>query len=62
MLHETGFKVWVETSTEAFADPALRDFNLLVPIMTMPKIEEEVANLTAVVRGGAGLAGHHGED
>jgi hypothetical protein len=38
MLHETGFKVWVETSTEAFAAPALRDFNLIVPIMTMPKM------------------------
>mgnify|MGYP001028200480 CR=1 FL=1 len=61
MLREAGFKVWSETSTEALADPALKDLSLIVPIMTMSKIEkEELANLTAAVRGGVGLAGYHG--
>ena len=61
MLRDSGFKVWSETSTEAFADPALKDLSLIVPIMTMSKIEkEELANLTAAVRGGVGIAGYHG--
>jgi len=61
MLRESGFKVWIETSTEAFADPALPDLSLIVPIMTMSQIEkEELANLTAAIRGGVGLAGYHG--
>jgi len=61
MLRDSGFKVWVETSTEAFADPALPDLSLIVPLMTMSQIEkEELANLTAAIRGGVGLAGYHG--
>jgi type 1 glutamine amidotransferase len=61
MLRESGFKVYLETSTEAFADPTIKDLSLIVPIMTMSKIEkEEVANLSAAVRGGVGLAGYHG--
>ena len=49
------------TRTEAFADPAIADMSLIVPIVTMSKIEkEEVENLTAAVRGGVGLAGYHG--
>ena len=35
--------------------------SLIVPIVTMSKIEkEEVDNLTRAVRGGVGLAGYHG--
>ena len=61
MLRESGFKVRLETSTKAFADPALKDLSLIVPIMTMSKIEkEELANLSAAIRGGVGLAGNHG--
>jgi type 1 glutamine amidotransferase len=60
-LEEDGFKVWVENSTEAFADPGLAGMSLIVPIYTMSKIEkEELNNLTAAVRGGVGLAGYHG--
>lgn len=60
-LEEDGFKVYVEDSTEAFADPAIKDLSLIVPIVTMSKIEkEEVANLTAAVQGGVGLGGFHG--
>jgi type 1 glutamine amidotransferase len=61
MLEEEGFKVYVENTTEAFADPAIRDMSLIVPIDTMSKIEkEEVSNLTTAVREGVGLAGYHG--
>jgi type 1 glutamine amidotransferase len=61
MLEEEGFRVYVENSTEAFADPGLSDMSLVVPIYTMSKIEkEELSNLTAAVRGGVGLAGYHG--
>ena len=60
-LEADGFKVYVEDTTEAFADPAIKDLSLIVPIVTMSKIEkEEVANLTAAVEGGVGLAGYHG--
>ena len=61
MLREEGFRVHLENSTEAFADPAIVRMSLIVPIFTMSKIEkEEVTNLAAAVRGGAGLAGFHG--
>ena len=61
MLEAHDFKVYVENTTEAFADPAIADMSLIVPIVTMSKIEkEEVENLTAAVRGGVGLAGYHG--
>ncbi|AQZ49691.1 MAG: ThuA domain-containing protein [Martelella sp.] len=61
MLQEDGFKVYLEHSTEAFADPQIKDLSLIVPIMTMSKIEkEEVKNLSAAVEGGVGIAGYHG--
>jgi len=51
-----------ENSTEAFADPALKDFNLIVPIITMSTIEkEELNNLSDAVQSGVGLAGFHGQ-
>jgi hypothetical protein len=61
MLESEGFEVHVENGAEAFADPAIRNMSLIVPIVTMSKIEkEEVENLTAAVRSGVGLAGYHG--
>ena len=61
MLEKHGFKVYIEDTTEAFADPSIADMSLIVPIVTMSKIEkEEVETLTAAVRGGVGLAGFHG--
>jgi type 1 glutamine amidotransferase len=61
MLEADGFKVYIENTTEAFADPAIADMSLIVPIYTMSKIEkEELDNLTAAVRDGVGLAGYHG--
>jgi uncharacterized protein len=60
-LTEDGFTVRMETETRAFADPAIHDLSLIVPIFTMSKIEkDEVANLTRAVENGVGLAGHHG--
>jgi type 1 glutamine amidotransferase len=61
MLEGDGFKVYVENTTEAFADPAIAEMSLVVPIYTMSKIEkEELANLERAVRGGVGLGGYHG--
>ncbi|MEJ8814128.1 ThuA domain-containing protein [Variovorax ureilyticus] len=61
MLTGHGFEVRVETSTKAFADPAIADLSLIVPIITMSKIEkDELASLTGAVREGVGLAGFHG--
>ena len=61
MLEEDGFTVYVENTTEAFADPVIHDLSLIVPIFTMSKIEkEELANLCAAVEGGVGLGGYHG--
>ncbi|WP_026869516.1 ThuA domain-containing protein [Inquilinus limosus] len=61
MLRGDGFEVFVEDTTEAFADPALKDMHLIVPIYTMSTMEkEEVTNLCAAVESGVGLAGFHG--
>ena len=58
MLKKEGFETYIENTTEAFADPAIADMSLIVPIYTMSKIEkEELDNLTRAVRGGVGLAG-----
>ena len=60
-LEADGFAVRVETTTAVFADPAIHDLSLIVPIYTMAKIEKpEAANLTAAVRGGVGFGGFHG--
>jgi len=61
MLEEEGFSVRLENTTRAFADPAISELSLVVPIFTMSKIEkDEVANLEQAVRGGVGLGGYHG--
>lgn len=61
MLREDGMDVVVENTTEAFSDPKLHEFSLIVPIVTMSTIEkEEIDNLSAAVQSGVGLAGFHG--
>jgi uncharacterized protein len=61
MLEEEGFRVRVEDTTEAFADPTLAQVSVIVPILTSAKIEKnQLDNLSAAVRGGVGLAGFHG--
>ncbi len=61
MLREEGFSVDVEHGTAPFADPALGDFDLIVPIITMSTIgKDELDGLTAAVASGVGLAGFHG--
>jgi uncharacterized protein len=61
MLKPEGFETYIENTTEAFADPAIADMSLIVPIYTMSKIEkEELDNLARAVRGGVGLGGYHG--
>ena len=61
MLETHGFKVDIEPTTEAFADEGLGDYDLIIPVVTMSRIErEELKNLLATVRAGTGLAGFHG--
>ncbi|ODT71246.1 MAG: hypothetical protein ABS75_08140 [Pelagibacterium sp. SCN 63-23] len=61
MLEEHGFAVDIEPTTEAFADEGLSKYDLIVPAITMSRIEkEELTNLLAAVRNGTGLAGFHG--
>jgi type 1 glutamine amidotransferase len=61
MLRDAGFAVRLADSTGAFADPGIRELDLIVPIVTMSTIaKDEVANLSAAVQGGVGLAGYHG--
>ena len=42
-LKVEGFEVRIETSTEAFLDPAIKDLSLIIPIYTMSKIEKPEA-------------------
>src|SRR5690349_14299475 len=61
MLEEDGFSVAVENTTKAFADPAIRELSLIVPIITMSKIEKaETVNFASAVESGVGVAGYHG--
>ena len=61
MLEGHGFSVTIEATTEAFADSELGGYDLIVPAITMSRIErEELTNLLAAVRAGTGLAGFHG--
>jgi type 1 glutamine amidotransferase len=62
LLEAHDFSVRVVNSTAAFADPAIAKLNLIVPMITMSTVaKEEVENLCAVVRGGVGLGGMHGQ-
>lgn len=61
ILEGHGFDVAIEATTEAFADAALGELDLIVPAITMSRIErEELTNLLAAVRAGTGIAGFHG--
>jgi type 1 glutamine amidotransferase len=61
MLASEGFAVEVQNSTGAFADPAIDQLSLIVPICTMAAIaKEELANLGRAIAGGVGLGGFHG--
>lgn len=61
LLGKHGFEVTIDSTTEAFADERLGEYDLIVPVITMSRIEkEELTNLIASVRAGTGLAGFHG--
>jgi uncharacterized protein len=50
ILERNGFAVRVENGTSAFADPAIHDLSLIVPMITMSTIEKgEVAEVWASV-------------
>jgi type 1 glutamine amidotransferase len=61
-LEEEGFSVEVSDTLEAFADgEKLKSLELIVPIWTMGRIEQEwVNNVSAAVQSGVGIAGCHG--
>ena len=59
-LHDDGFSVRIEDDIKVLGDPDIHKLALIVPIITMGKIEKsEVANLADAVENGVGLAGHH---
>lgn len=61
LLEPHGFAVTLEATTEAFADTELGRYDLIIPAITMSRIErEELTNLLAAVRAGTGIAGFHG--
>lgn len=61
ILSDNGFDVRIEQGTSALANPAIGDFNLIVPVVTMSTIEKpELDNLIRAVRNGTGFAGFHG--
>ncbi|HEY0792953.1 MAG TPA: ThuA domain-containing protein [Chthoniobacterales bacterium] len=61
LLEAEQFAVEVSGSTEAFADPKLGRFDLIVPIISMGKIDPGACrNLVDTVTAGTGLAGFHG--
>ena len=61
ILEAHDFDVRVETSTTAYADPAIHNLNLIVPMITMSEIGKgEVENLCAAVKSGVGMGGFHG--
>lgn len=61
ILAAEGFEVTTRQGSEAFADPGLAGYSLIVPILTMSTIgKEALANLLAAVAGGTGLGGYHG--
>jgi type 1 glutamine amidotransferase len=61
LLAGHGFDVRLEQGTQALADPAISQLDLIVPVITMTTIAKpELENLTAAVSNGTGLAGFHG--
>jgi type 1 glutamine amidotransferase len=60
-LKEQGFDVDVQDSSDVYADPGLRDVDLILQCMTMSTITQEaVAGLRDAVAAGTGFAGWHG--
>jgi type 1 glutamine amidotransferase len=61
MLRQDGFAVEITADLGVFGSAALPQADLLVPIITGESIEQRHAEaLVEAVRGGLGLAGHHG--
>lgn len=61
MLESEGMSVRVEQGSDVFADPAIGDLDLIVPIITQSEIAAAaLENLVAAVASGVGLAGFHG--
>jgi type 1 glutamine amidotransferase len=60
-LRKHNFEVVLSDTLDAYKDPNLSTFDLIVPNWTMGKIEQDqLKGLLEAVRGGVGLAGLHG--
>lgn len=61
LLAGEGFEVTTVAGSDAFADPGLAGYDLIVPILTMSTIAKPaLANLLQTVQAGTGLGGYHG--
>jgi len=61
MLTQEGFDVYVSDTLDAFLDPQLAEYNLIVPVWTMGKISgEQCRAACSAVIAGTGIAGCHG--
>ncbi len=62
VLKQENFEVEISDTLQAFADAEkLKGLDLIIPLWTMGKIEQElVNNVSAAVQSGVGLAGCHG--
>jgi uncharacterized protein len=61
VLRNEGFDVAVEDSLDRFADPSLKDFDLIVPVYTQSTItKEQEAGLLGAIKAGTGIGGWHG--
>ena len=60
-LRRHDFEVTISDTLDAFKDPHLREYDVIVPIWTMGRIEKEQLDpLLEAVREGVGIAGVHG--
>jgi uncharacterized protein len=61
MLAREGFEVTIQNDPEAFSDPELKRYDLIVPIYSHGTISQTASqNLSEAVVAGTGLAGFHG--
>lgn len=61
LLADEGFETTTVAGSDAFADPGLAGYDLIVPILTMSTIAKPaLANLLEAVQAGTGLGGYHG--
>lgn len=61
LLRQRGFRITESEVLDCYTDDSLPSFDLIVQCWTMGRInDDQLAGLTAAVRGGTGFAGWHG--